>query len=167
MLTLARRAYLAELRLYRAHHAHPINWWLHCACVPLEWAAWLIALAQSPLSSSIWFVQPHWLVQLALSAYVLPLRLPTTGMLACAQLVLPLLVDALHASLSSVGARLGVALAVWSCSWLLQVPVGHWLVERNQPSMATKLTLNAVLLSVPLAWDFGEVSSPHGKQDRE
>lgn len=149
-----RRAYAAELKLYRAHHANRSNWRLHCACVPLEWLACLVALAELP---RVGWLRPHWLVQLGLGAYVLPLGLPTTAVLAAAQLGLAAAADAVHVSLPSADARLVAALVAYACSWLLQVPVGHWLLERNQPAMATKLTLNSVVLSVALAWDWGEV----------
>jgi hypothetical protein len=37
----------------------------------------------------------------------------------------------------------------------MQVGVGHWLIERNQPGMADQLTANSVVLSVLLAVDWG------------
>ncbi|KAG8459026.1 hypothetical protein KFE25_006571 [Diacronema lutheri] len=147
-LARLRAAYASELRLYRAHHACRANWLLHAACVPLEWAACLLALAQlAP--------RAPWLAQLALGAYVLPLHPPISVALGPAQLALAALVDALGAALPSTRARLAVALCAWCGSWLLQVPVGHWLLERNQPAMVTRLTLNSAILAVPLAWDWG------------
>jgi uncharacterized membrane protein YGL010W len=140
----ARFAYRGELALYRAHHARAANWWLHAACVPVEWLAMLLALSALSALSAVASHLPlpaHWLAQLALAAYVAPLALARV-------------VDLLLAALPSFQGRLVVALVAWTCSWLLQVPVGHWQIERNQPSMATQLTLNSVLLSVSLAWDW-------------
>ncbi|KAJ1620602.1 hypothetical protein T492DRAFT_1076761 [Pavlovales sp. CCMP2436] len=152
MMAAARRAYRGELALYRAHHASAANWCLHATCVPIEWFSVLLAL--SAISQAIWSLQVHWPVQLVLAAYAAPLSSPTTVVTGSASLALARIVDFALAALPSVQTRLVVALSVWICSWLLQVPIGHWLIERNQPSMATQLTLNSVLLSVPLAWDW-------------
>jgi uncharacterized membrane protein YGL010W len=46
-------------------------------------------------------------------------------------------------------------------SWGLQVGIGHWLIERNQPGMADQLTANSIVLCVLLAVDWG----PSGEMD--
>ncbi len=45
-----------------------------------------------------------------------------------------------------------VAAALQSIAWAGQVGVGHWLVEKNQPGMATSLTLASVVLSPLMVW---------------
>mmetsp|Transcript_10269 Transcript_10269/g.26704 ORF Transcript_10269/g.26704 Transcript_10269/m.26704 type:complete len:166 (+) Transcript_10269:3-500(+) len=145
-------SYAEELALYRAHHSHMGNWLLHAACVPLEWLSFLITLA---------LVEPRlpWAVQGALAALVLACNRPalvsvciSLGLLVLAQAANWVVIDLVP------GRRIhAIALAAGSCSlsWAVQVPIGHWLLERNQPSMASRLTINSVLLSVPLAWDRG------------
>jgi uncharacterized membrane protein YGL010W len=171
-----RTAYASELNLYRRCHAHPANFALHCVCVPVEWISWLLALAQLPAVAQLsphwpasphWLLaRPHWLVQIALAAYTCPLNPPTSAALAGGHLALAALVDVACAVLPTVRAQLGLALAAWLCSWLVQVPLGHWLIERNQPAMANGLTLNAVLLSVALAWDWSEPGGRAGTRSR-
>jgi uncharacterized membrane protein YGL010W len=41
-------------------------------------------------------------------------------------------------------------------AWSLQVGVGHILLEKNSPGFMTDLTLNAIVLSILLAWDVFE-----------
>jgi len=48
---------------------------------------------------------------------------------------------------------LGSIILMQGVSWFMQVVVGHWILEKNQPSMTKKLTFNSIVLSVLLAWD--------------
>lgn len=51
-----------------------------------------------------------------------------------------------------IGGALSVATAIQGVSWTGQVGVGHWLIERNHPGMATSLTMASVVLSPLLTW---------------
>ena len=47
----------------------------------------------------------------------------------------------------------GAAGLVYVGAWVVQVGVGHALVEGNKPGMVEQLTVNSVVLSPLLAWD--------------
>ena len=53
-----------------------------------------------------------------------------------------------------IGSITRIALVVWTISWVLQVGVGHWVLEKNQPNVATidQVSFLAVLESVLIAW---------------
>jgi hypothetical protein len=142
-------------------------------CVPLEWLSLLLVLAELPRPSGwreSWPAGPYeGAMQLLLATYVAPLNPPASGLLALGVLLLGCAPAVLRTAFpaQSTAARLGCAAALWTVSWALQVGVGHWLLERNRPSMTTKLSLNSILLSVPLAWDWTRLPSeadfaPHG-----
>ena len=55
---------------------------------------------------------------------------------------------------SSTPAALAACFGVNALAWGVQVGIGHWAVERNQPGMASDLTPMAALTSLLLAWDW-------------
>jgi len=142
MLSRLRDASLEELRFYQQHHRNRLNWWLHAIAVPVEWSAWLIALR------SVHAALP-WALQFAVAALVLA----ATGSLAlgAAQLALASAADLVVHRFADHA--LALAAGGWTCSWLVQVGIGHWLLERNQPGMAKQLTALSIFLSVGMAWD--------------
>lgn len=147
--------YARELALYRAHHAHRGNWWLHVVCVPIEWLSVLLVLA----------VHDHrlaWLAQSALAGAVLACGRPraVSTALAVGVLALAWLANAIARAAHHWSHPLALAAASWTLSWALQVPVGHWALERNQPSMSQGLNVHSVALSVPLAWDWAPLHAP-------
>jgi uncharacterized membrane protein YGL010W len=142
-------AYMAELRLYRAHHQNVYNWGLHCIAVPLEWFTYclLMSLASRALGGK----NLYYALLGAIALYNALLDFPFGWIAAVALLCLSGGAMHIAAHRRPLELVLGSVL-VHATSWLLQVGVGHWLLERNSPSMATKLSANSVLLSLLLAW---------------
>lgn len=136
---------MRELAFYGRHHSNATNWLLHAICVPLEWAAFLTAIAAWSRAAAI-------AVQLVVAAYTAPLRPPWTAYLAAPQFALSFVACGVVQAAGKLGS-IAAALAMWSVAWAVQVPVGHWLLEGNQPGMATQLTANSIVLSVAMAWD--------------
>jgi len=136
----------AELSFYRAHHRNRLNWWLHACAVPVEWTSWLILVRL--VAWWLPYVLQSWIALLVLAA-------TRSMVLAGAQIPLAALSDcAVRVCGVCGGAHVLAAAAIcWLVSWMVQVGIGHWLVERNQPGMATSLTALSVLLSVSMAWD--------------
>jgi len=148
-----RSAYRKELHFYRQYHQHPVNWRMHAVLVPVEWTAWLLLLAPLGL---------HWPLALLSAAYYLFLdcHLSLVSVFvaaASAQMLFALTAHHAHLALYGYGYGSGsasVAVAMQAVAWVLQVCVGHWLIEGNNPAMASALTCNAVLLSPLMAWDY-------------
>jgi uncharacterized membrane protein YGL010W len=143
-LVQLRSAYRQELQFYRQYHRHEVNWRMHAVLVPLEWTAWLMLCS---------LVRLHWPLALAAAAYYLLLDSKLSCAAAAAQVLFALAADRTLASLGSYGAAT-LAVSLQAISWTLQVGVGHWLIEKNNPAMASGLTWNAVALSTLMAWDF-------------
>ena len=133
-----------ELRLYRRHHLDSKNWWIHAIAVPIEWSTWLVALRVLSASSG-----PLWICQsmLALLVWVAT----RSVLLGASQLSLAYGADRAVAVCGRHA--MTIAAITWACSWVVQVGIGHWMIERNQPGMTHKLSFLSVLLSVSLAWD--------------
>ena len=136
-----------ELEFYRQHHERPLNWWLHAVAVPIEWTSALLALkvlCPWPLV---------WAVQAAVGLIILACTQSTV--LAVAQLIPAVAADAIydHVCGTDTVSAVSAAIVAWFCSWLVQVGIGHWIIERNQPGMTKQLTWLSIVLSVSMAWD--------------
>ena len=139
-------AYMEELEFYRQFHRHPMNWWLHVLCIPIEWLTWLCAMA--------YLDGAHWPAALAVGLYQALVVRSYPLALACilAQVTMAIGVDNLMRS-AGAGRAWILALGLHILSWGVQVLVGHHLIEQNKPGMADRLTLRSIILSVPMAWD--------------
>mmetsp|Transcript_1167 Transcript_1167/g.3298 ORF Transcript_1167/g.3298 Transcript_1167/m.3298 type:complete len:179 (-) Transcript_1167:236-772(-) len=150
MLAGLRIAYARELALYRRYHTRKANVALHAVCVPIEWLAFLVfAASASPVAQ----LRPAWVIQAVIALATGPLHPPATFAGVPALFALAWLAEAIVEALPSFVARAAAAFTAWTVSWLLQVPVGHYLIEGNRPSMTEALTAASVFFSVPLAWD--------------
>jgi hypothetical protein len=153
-------AYLRERRFYRRYHTHPVNVLLHAATVPVEWFSTFVFVAAG--LSAPWAAQALGVALAGYHVVCLGIRGPTLAAAAG----LAGLAFAASAALTQQhlppGAAAGTAVAVagHAAAWVLQVGVGHHLVERNQPAMATQLTAHSVVVSLLLAWDW-----EHDKDD--
>jgi uncharacterized membrane protein YGL010W len=139
-----------ELKLFKQHHSHPGNWLIHAVTVPIEWLASLLLLLS--LSGVL---QPvvNFLSYAIAVYYLLCTKVrPTTILAAASHMVMAHVASFLSSSYSK-RRLIFLGIAMHLLSWFLQVCIGHRFLERNSPSMLTKLTLNSVILSVLLAWD--------------
>ena len=135
----------AELSFYRAHHRNRLNWWLHACAVPVEWTSWLILVRL--VAWWLPYVLQSWIALLVLAA-------TRSLVLAGAQIPLAALSDCAVRVCGVCGVHVLAAAAIcWIVSWMVQVGIGHWLIEGNQPGLASSLTALSVLLSVSMAWD--------------
>ena len=156
LLSRLRAAADDELRYYRLHHAEWHNWWLHAVLVPVEWSAWLVALALAA-SQAPALARLHWVIQSVVASIVWA---STSSLkLASAQMVLALAAECIVSLCGRYA--LPVAVGLWTSSWVLQVGLGHWLLERNNPGMTKQMSLFSVVLSVSMAWDARDEASMH------
>jgi|MDSY01.2.fsa_nt_gb uncharacterized membrane protein YGL010W len=148
MIARGVQAYQDELSFYQRFHRHPVNWRIHAVAVPLEWFGWLLALGLAPRRLL------HWPFGVSVGVYhalvVRPAGLAVASFLA--QIAMAVCVDRVVAAISGAWHVLAIAVTIHASSWAVQVLVGHYRVEKNKPGLATQLTLNSVLLSVPMAW---------------
>ena len=132
-----RRGYAIEVQKYRRAHLSHGNLVLHALLSPIEWIAFLLMLRNG---TAVWAVQIA-----ALAGTVLARRIA---------LALPQALFAPIANRCAAFASRPAAAAVWLGAIALQVGVGHGLLDRTVPSAASSpITVQTVLLNVPITWD--------------
>mmetsp|Transcript_21667 Transcript_21667/g.60227 ORF Transcript_21667/g.60227 Transcript_21667/m.60227 type:complete len:235 (-) Transcript_21667:78-782(-) len=143
------QALKAELVYFGRFHRHYANKSLHVIFVPLEWFSVLLAVKAVCTA----FGMPLAAAAAAVLSVLYYSALDATAGISWApiQVLLSAAVEHTFVLLGFSGALLAAA-AVQAVSWTGQVCVGHWLIEMNQPGMATGLTAAAVLLSPLLVW---------------
>ena len=140
-----RSEFFAELAFYRKYHRHRQNWWIHYVCVPLEVTTFLVPAACVHRALPL-------LVSAPTALYGALLDPPRTLLPAAITCSLGIVAERVVAvSGGSTGRALLLALALHAAAWIMQVPVGHWMLEKNTPAMQDKMTLNSVVLCVLLA----------------
>jgi hypothetical protein len=94
-----------------------------------------------------------WLISVFVAIYYLFLHQKRVFYAAAvAHIFFALLIDQLFVSFSR--SYLWIAAIVLNLiSWAIQILIGHYYFEKNSPGMATKLTVNSIVLSVLLSWD--------------
>lgn len=140
---MLRREYQQELTFFRKFHRNRINWAIHAVTIPMEWTASLLILSIFRL---------HWMVAAATAVYHLILFSKKSIPAFVAQFLFCWAAQMLHQHFGNVQS-VCVALMMHIIAWVAQVVIGHRMLEGNWPAMATKLSINSVVLSVILAWD--------------
>mmetsp|Transcript_3567 Transcript_3567/g.12822 ORF Transcript_3567/g.12822 Transcript_3567/m.12822 type:complete len:156 (-) Transcript_3567:212-679(-) len=139
-----RAEYAKELALYESCHQQRLNVLIHMAMVPVEVG---VSLAWLGLLSPVIPV----LLAVGTAAYYLVLQTPYSLLAAAGQCVLG------FSALALARRCQPIQLCLWTVplyvvSWVMQIVVGHGLLEKKKPAMATQLSLNSVVLSVLMAW---------------
>lgn len=143
------REYIVELRLYQRHHRNRINWVIHAVTIPIEWTCWLMFAA--------YISNLHWIIGTITAVYFILLNSNVSAACAIFQIIYAVIAEYLVSSYDTWTA-ISLACVMQLVAWILQVCVGHWLLERNNPAMMTKLTLNSVVLSTLMAWDVSKLA---------
>jgi len=142
-----RTLYERERSIYLKSHQNPWNRRLHQITVSMEWlAAFVLIATVNPILSFL--VALGTAIYLAICSHELTSRLVALWTLLVAECA-SIIVTSVVASTTEAVVLAGVLQAV---AWAVQVPLGHWLIEKNSPSMATHFTLNSVVLSLLLAF---------------
>jgi uncharacterized membrane protein YGL010W len=142
--------YLSEKKFYNSFHKNNINWRIHAVSIPLEWLSWLIFL-RSLGGFGLYVVM---FITMFTAVYFLALKSKLSVAASFFQLLCIIIVEVICIKLTWSTAML-LAGTAQVLSWIAQILVGHKLFEKNDPAMATKLTLNSIILSCLLAWDYG------------
>jgi uncharacterized membrane protein YGL010W len=137
--------YAAELRWFRRFHRVRANQLLHALAVPLElFASTLLLASLSPYL--------HWIFNLSIALFTLTTKSPLASYCATFHIMLSCIAEGICAQIN----QNMIVLIFISCqlsAWFVQVIIGHHMIEGNNPSMATKLTLSSVLWSLCMAWE--------------
>ena len=136
--------YMNELTFYRSYHRNSTNWIIHAITIPMEWSSTLLVLC---------CIGQQWNVAVVTSLYFLLTNSRIALAASAAQLVLCYVADRLYRRIGFKYAILA-AISAHVTSWAAQVLVGHGIYEKNKPAMTKKLTLNSIILSVILSWDY-------------
>jgi len=156
-----REQHLKDLQIYRAQHTHLANRILHWILIPIETAAFWLWIAG-------WLSLSRRCARLSL----VPSLLFGIGILAILmaspqQYGVAIVCCLWHVALAqwiqqqtqwgkppTVKTNLSRAAMAWTIAWTVQVGMGHWLLERNQPNVANMehVSLLAMTQSVLIAW---------------
>lgn len=136
--------YYRELILFQSHHINGINWFIHVVTIPMEWFGWLILIS---------FFNLHLPVSILIALYYMTIQSKASNFTACLHVFLAMLVQVLIQTISSTSHLIIMSLGLQFSAWILQVFVGHWIFENNNPSMMKKLTMNSIILSILLVFD--------------
>lgn len=135
-------AYDTERQFYLKFHKNKFNILLHSVFVPIEWFCFLYTMYYlSPIAalSIVMFILIYY--TLLRSLYGLLIGSSNIAMLY------------LSMSLGDEPQFVLIA-ALYLLAWSMQIIVGHGYCERNAPAFTKALTLNSILLSVLLAFDY-------------
>lgn len=153
MVYEADKEYLREFRLFSAHHRHPINALIHVTSIAMEWYGWKILLVSHSFLAGV--------ILTALVVCSVYLSKASSSFFTCVLHVLLLI----GAHLTPVKQTMHVFLlcgVIQLFSWFVQVVIGHFLLEKNNPSMTKRLSLQSVVWSLCLAVD--NYSTPDKKE---
>ena len=139
-----RTAYKSELLFYLQYHQNRVNWMIHAVSIPLEWTSWLLFLVMLKI---------HWYVALMTALYFVSIGSPMAIPAAFGQIGFCWVAEYIFL-ISGYYKSFAIFALVQLCSWCVQVYIGHKVYEKNLPAMTVKLTLNSIVLSPLLAWDY-------------
>ena len=136
--------YFRELILFQSHHTNTINWFIHALTIPMEWFGWLILTS---------FVRLHIPISVIIALYYTMIKSKAANFSSCLHIFLGMLTEVLIQNVHSQRHLLILSFGLQFSAWILQVFIGHWVYENNNPSMMKKLTFNSIILSILLVFD--------------
>jgi uncharacterized membrane protein YGL010W len=174
MVTALRNQHEVDLHIYQSAHQNSANRILHSCLIPLETLSCLLLLASAirllvqsiiardkndcssrpPLLILHFYHAMGW--TLGLTSLVL--SPDAVGAAACTFHVVAFrwITTWQQQSVFSVSALVRKTLFVWTLSWVLQVGMGHWILEGNQPTVFANnmqdVSWLAMTQSVLIAW---------------
>lgn len=139
------RVYATEYKIYEQHHIHQINCYIHAVTITLEWFATL---------NIVHHYMPVRIVTMAMAGLHLFVSVSPCALYAAAVfLVLTIVIET--ALQEGIGGRNAIVLgvAVHTVSWALQVGIGHFVFDKNYPSMTKSLSVFSVMYSLSMSYD--------------
>jgi uncharacterized membrane protein YGL010W len=136
--------YEAEYLHYRNYHQNKWNNIIHMITIPLEWLGWVLWLSVLSLHFPFCF-------GVAIQHFFLPQQL--AFVVGIVHVVYAMVAEVVKRRLRSSLTLIKIGLALQVVSWFLQVIVGHFCLEKNNPSFVKKFTLTGIIFSVMISWD--------------
>lgn len=149
LLRELRRQHAEDLKIYRSAHLEGRNRILHWIMIPIELfsALLLITALVPPLVPTV--------IGLVMGMCALAIAADTTKGWACLFFHIVVVAACLVITQNlDCTQTIAMALILWTLAWGLQVGVGHWIWEKNQPNVADmgSVSLMAIFQSVLIAW---------------
>jgi uncharacterized membrane protein YGL010W len=148
LLKNCRGKHVLDLQVYRKNHQEKRNRVLHWIMIPFEcFSALLFAT----------LLHPGITIVTGIFLGILSIIIATKPWLGVASFAFHLLAVWICATLvasNELWEVLLIAMGTWAIAWILQVGVGHWILEGNRPNIANLETVSllATVQSVLIAW---------------
>lgn len=143
--------HLNDLVIYRRNHKERRNRCIHYIMIPLE--CWSLMV---PLSILLGNLATLFIGSFLALLSILVATTSTSGLLAASfHLLASFTANAFVARCChSNFTALGFSTACWTLAWATQVGIGHYVMEKNQPNVASmrEVSYLAMALSVLIAW---------------
>ena len=137
--------YLDELDLFVSHHKRKLNRFIHILTIPCEWVSWTMGLTIFSL---------HWPISIVIALYLLFIQRKASYFASILHLGIAFFSEKLFHYFGGKSLTiLSLSIFLQLISLFMQVVIGHWLIEKNNPSMNKRLTLNSVIVSLSLAME--------------
>lgn len=161
MLQQLQEQHHIDLEVYQAQHQDVRNRALHWLLIPIETASFLVALAcllsVASVKQYLWISTGSILRSICWCLGLTALLIAKECRIGLAACLFHILVcEGILALLRRFGLTTSAAWSFcgWILAWTLQVGVGHWILEQNQPNVANLSSVSwlAVTQSVLIAW---------------
>jgi uncharacterized membrane protein YGL010W len=140
-----RNEYRNELHHYQKYHQNTWNYYLHVVTIPIEWVSSILIFS---------IVDSHWYLSIILCVFSLLFRRRACNQAAVFYFLASYCVDEVLTLYHPSNLILIIIAVILQClSWIIQVGVGHSLLEKNSPSMTGKLSLLSIFISLPMSWE--------------
>lgn len=140
-----RHQHIKDLELYQLSHGEWRNRWIHYFMIPIECFAFQLACTLIGLR---WIGYGQSVLSIQIST-----RPSLTWSSGLYHIFSVWIAHHMVTVLSAYSVML-IALILWCFAWTVQVGLGHWICERNQPNVANiaEVSYLAMLTSTLIAW---------------
>jgi len=143
--------YKKELQQYRIHHNNYHNWYIHTLCVPIESLFFLVLFGLS-LNVLIDITTTR-LILMMISIMICIYYIIINCYHSIPSAIAYILIGYISVLLISYQYILIYSIIIEIIVWFIQVIIGHYYLNKNNPSMTKGLSLSSIVLSVLLCWD--------------
>ena len=146
-----RDEYEKDLKLYIRHHNNKLNWYLHTICIPAEATFFLVTIGVVLYPIFDYGYSRALLMMFSCIVALYYLLLARYHSIPSAVAII--LMGYLATSLITFKGIWLYAVVIEIIAWSLQVFVGHYFLNKNNPSMTQELSIRSMISSVLLCWD--------------
>ena len=143
--------YKKELQQYRIHHNNYYNWYIHTLCIPIESLFFLVIIGLL-LNILIDITTTRiiiMIITIMISIYYIIINCNHSIPSAIAYI----LIGYISLLLITYQSIWFYSIIIEMIVWFIQVVIGHYYLNKNNPSMSKSLSLSSIVLSLLLSWD--------------